>query len=267
MKKIIIAFLILIGTILFSCKKVISVNLNNVSPQVVITGEVTNISGPYQVSINTTINFSTENNFPPVSGAVVIISDNTGLNDSLTETAPGIYATHSGWQGHPGNTYTLSIIASNKTYTAVSTMPQPVLLDSIGFQQDFRGRNNNNVIEAIPYFHDPAGIANYYQFTETINDTPLNKIIVFDDMYSDGKNISVPLFDDSSHMKIGDHLILGMYSIDKNVFQYFSELQQLLQANPFNEATPANPDTNIIGGALGYFSAHTVQTAQAAVHL
>jgi hypothetical protein len=267
MKKIVVYFLFFTGVILFSCKKVISVNLNNVSSQIVIAGEVTNAPGPYQVSVNTTVNFSAENIFPPVSEAVVIISDNTGLNDSLTETAPGVYSTHPGWQGQPGNTYTLSITASNKTYTAVSTMPQPVPLDSIGFQQNFRGRNNNKVIEVIPYFHDPAGIANYYQFTETINDTPLNKIIVFDDMYSDGKNISVPLFDDSSHMKIGDHLILGMYSIDKNVFQYFSELQQLLEANPFNEATPANPDTNIIGGALGYFSAHTVQTAQAAVHL
>jgi hypothetical protein len=53
-----------------------------------------------------------------------------------------------------------------------------------------------------------------------------------------------------------------MYSIDKNVYQYFYELQQLLQANPFNEATPSNPDTNLTGGALGYFSAHTIETKQ-----
>ncbi|HXB45993.1 MAG TPA: DUF4249 domain-containing protein [Puia sp.] len=266
MKNLTLTLSVVCATIFFSCKKVISVNLNSASPQIVIAGEVTNAPGPYQVSVNTTVNFSSDNSFPPVSGAVVILSDNLGLNDSLTETSPGIYSSHTFWLGIPGYTYTLRVTAQSKSYTAVSTMPQPVQLDSIGFQLDSRGRNRQ-VIEAIPYYQDPGGIANYYQFTETINNIVLNKIILFDDRYSDGKYISVPLFDDSSHMKVGDQLTLAMFSIDKNVFQYFSELQQLLEANPFNEATPSNPDTNITGGALGYFSAHTVQTKQATVHL
>jgi len=266
MKNFIIGISLFTGACFFSCKKVITVNLNNASPQVVIVGEVTNLPGPYQLSITSTVNFSATNTFPPVSGAFVTIGDNTGFYDTLTEGPAGVYSTHSSWQGQPGNTYTLSIVAGGKTFTAVSTMPQPVPLDSVDFQQDARGRNSD-VIEAIPYFQDPAGIANYYQFTETINDTPLNKIFVFDDQYSDGKYISVPLFDDSVHLKIGDKLNFSMYCIDKNVFQYFSELQQLLEANPFNEATPANPDTNIKGGGLGYFSAHTVEVKQATVHL
>jgi len=265
MKNLIIIFLFFIITPFFSCKKVINVNLNNASPQVVIIGEVTDAPGPYQVSINQTVNFSSDNNFPPVSGAMVTISDNAGLNDSLTETSPGVYATHSNWQGQPGNTYTLNVTASGKNYTAISTMPQPVQLDSVGFQQDSRG--NKTVIEAVPNFQDPPGIANYYQFTETINGTPLNKIFIFDDRLSDGKYIQRPLNDDSVHLHTGDQLSFSMYSIDENVFQYFSELRQLLDANPFNEATPANPDTNITNGALGYFSAHTVQTKQLVVHL
>ncbi len=252
--------------IFFSCKKVITVNLNSAAPQMVITGEITDSSGPYQVSINTTVNFSASNNLPPVSGASVIISDSQGLVDSLVESSPGLYSTHSGWQGKPGNTYTLNVMASGKSFTAVSTMPQQVNLDSIGFQQNARGRGDQ-VIQAIPYYQDPAGIANYYQFTETINDTPLYKVFVFDDQYSDGKYLSVPLFDDSAHLQVGDHLSFSMYCIDKNVFKYFSELQQLLEANPFNEATPANPDTNIKGGALGYFSAHTIQTKKVKVQL
>src|ERR1022692_1537428 len=178
MKNLTIITSIFCAIVFFSCKKVINVNLNNASPQIVIAGEVTNAAGPYQVTINSTVNFSAENSFPPVSGALVIISDSAGLNDSLTETSPGTYTTHSGWLGQPGNAYTLSVAASGKTYRAVSTMPQQVPLDSVGFQQDSRGRNSN-VIEAIPYFQDPPGIANYYQFTETINGTLLNKILIF----------------------------------------------------------------------------------------
>jgi hypothetical protein len=245
-----------------SCKKVITLNLHNAATQVVITGEITDSAGPYQVVISSTVNFSANNTFPPVSGAVVIITDNNGLLDSLSETTPGIYTTHNNWTGQPGNSYTLKVTSSGKTYTAVSTMPYPVPLDSIGFTV-FSTGNNGNVINAIPYFQDPPGMPNYYQFTETINAVPLtDEIFVFSDRLSEGKYISQPLFDDSVHLHLGDLLSLSMYSIDKNVYQYFYELQQLLQANPFNEATPSNPDTNLTGGALGYFSAHTIETKQ-----
>jgi hypothetical protein len=258
MKNLIIVSSLLIAISLISCKKVITVDLNNASPQLVIKGEVTNAAGPYQISINTTVNFSATNTFPPVSGAQVTINDNTGINDSLTETSPGVYATHSYWQGQPGNTYSLNVTVSGKNYTATSTMPQQVNLDSVGFQKVTNGRTP--AIEAVAYFQDPPGVTNYYQFSEVINDTLLNKIFIFQDRLSDGKYISQPFDTDSLHLLPGNQLSFSMYSIDKNVYQYFSELRQLLNANPFNEATPANPGSNISGGALGYFSAHTIQT-------
>ena len=261
-----IFYLIIISLPFFSCKKVINVDIKNASSQIVITGEVTNSSGPYTVSISSTINFSAANNFPPVSGALVTISDNQGLHDLLSEISPGVYATHTFWQGQPGNTYTLNVSSSGKSYTAVSSMPQPVNMDSVGFQQSLRG-GGKQVIEAVAYFQDPAGVPNYYQFAESINDTVLTKIFIFSDRLSDGKNISQSLDDDSTDLQIGNQLTFSMYSIDENVYQYLNELRQLLDANPFNEATPANPDSNISGGALGYFSAHTIQTKRLTVHL
>jgi len=266
MKKTSVVFFVFIIAALASCKKIISVNLNNVSPKIVILGEVTNAAGPYHITINTTVNFSQTNNYPPVSGAKVIITDDKGLVDTLTETTQGNYSTHSFWQGQPGNTYTMNVILSGVDYKAVSTMPPAIMLDSIRFQQDSRGRNNN-VIEAVAYFQDTPGISNYYQFTETINSKPLAKTLIFDDRFSDGRYIILPLFTDSSYMKQGDAVSLSMYCIDKNTFQYLNELQQLVDGNPFNQATPANPDSNISSGALGYFSAHTTQTKQAVVKL
>ena len=236
------------------------------SPKIVILGEVTNAAGPYHITINTTVNFSQTNNYPPVSGAKVIITDDKGLVDTLTETTQGNYSTHSFWQGQPGNTYTMNVILSGVDYKAVSTMPPAIMLDSIRFQQDSRGRNNN-VIEAVAYFQDTPGISNYYQFTETINSKLLAKTLIFDDRFSDGRYIILPLFTDSSYMKQGDAVSLSMYCIDKNTFQYLNELQQLVDGNPFNQATPANPDSNISSGALGYFSAQTTQTKQAVVKL
>jgi Domain of unknown function (DUF4249) len=249
---------------LFSCKKVITVKLNNAPTQIVIIGEVTDAAGPYTVSLNSSVDFSQPNSYPPVSGAQVVISDDAGLSDTLTETSPGIYNTHTYWRGFPGNSYKLTVVASGKSYAAVSTMPLPVPLDSVTFQStaDAGGKSR---IEAVVNFDDQPGIANYYQFTESVNDTAINKIFIFQDRLSDGKYITQPLDTDSTDLSPGDQLTVNMYCIDENTFSYFAQLRQLLNANPFNEVTPANPTNNWTNGALGYFSAHTIQTKQVVV--
>jgi Domain of unknown function (DUF4249) len=265
MKKIFFSLLLLNTFSFLACQKVIQVNIKNAASQIVITGEVTNQSGPYYVYITKSVDYYADNIFPAVSGATVIIKDTAGLNDSLTETTPGVYETHTNWQGQPGVSYTLTVIDSGTTYTATSTMPQPVHLDSVGFVQESDGYKNN-IINAIAYFQDPPGVANYYQFTETINGSPLNRIFLFDDRLSDGKYISQPVRDDSAHLQTGYQLSFSMYSIDKNVYQYLSELDNVVSTGSFSSVTPANPDTNLSGGALGYFSAHTVQTIQCTVN-
>ena len=266
--KLIIAFLFLFALPFVSCQKVIEVSVNNAAPQIVINGEVTDQPGPYQISLTQSISYTADNVFPAISGASVTIRDNMGLYDSLTETSPGtgVYATHSGWQGTPGNSYTLSVTVAGKTYTAVSTMPQPVNLDSVGFTLEARGRASS-IIDAVPYFQDPPGIANYYEFTETINGALLHSILIFDDRLSDGKYISEPIRDDSSNLQVGYQLAFSMYCIEQNVYQYLFELEQIVDQNGFSSVSPSNPDTNLSGGALGIFSAHTLQTKQTIVNL
>ncbi len=49
---------------LFSCTKVINVNLNNANPNIVIEGVISDGAGPYQVQLSQTVNFSDPNIFP-----------------------------------------------------------------------------------------------------------------------------------------------------------------------------------------------------------
>lgn len=242
------------AVLFYSCQKTVTLDLNNAPAQIVIQGEITNTPGPYTITINQSTAFYAENTFPPISGASIKISDGQGLTDSLTETSPGVYSTHT-LQGTPGNTYTLSVFAQNKQYTAASTMPAPVPLDSITWQND----GYEKAIYAIPNFQDPIGVKNYYQFMEYQNGQQLTKdIFVFDDRLSDGKYISRTLRNDSSRLVAGAQLEVKMYTIDENVFNYFDQLSQTLGFN--TSASPANPATNISNGAYGYFSAHTVQS-------
>src|SRR5450755_469933 len=82
---IITAFLL--SALFYSCKKIVTLKLNTAPSQIVIQGAVTNAAGPYTVAINQSVGFYADNSFPPVSGAIVVISDDQGVADSLTETS------------------------------------------------------------------------------------------------------------------------------------------------------------------------------------
>jgi hypothetical protein len=258
--------IILFSTVFFySCKKIVTLKLDKAPAQFVIQGEVTNSPGPYTVTINQSANFYADNIFPAVSNAIIRISDNQGTTDSLTETSPGKYTTHI-LQGEPGNTYTLSVRIQDQSYTAVSTMPEPVPLDSITFQTT--SGFGEKRISAIVNFQDPPGIKNHYQFLESINGQPFTKdMFGFDDRLSDGKYISNTLRMDSAYLNKGDQLKVSMNCIDENVFNYFYQLDQSSGNGAFNStASPANPASNISGGAYGYFSAHTTQSETVTVY-
>ncbi len=258
MKTISILRPFLLFFVLFSCTKVINVNLNNANPNIVIEGVVSDAPGPYQVQLTQTVNFSDPNVFPPVTGATVKITDSTlGITDLLKEVVPGTYVTQKLLQGVTGHTYQLYVLSNGQTYTASSTMPQKVNLDSVTFYTTniFGTRSTS----AVANFQDPAGIANYYTFTEYVNGQAIDQTFNFSDRLSDGKYIRRQLFNDSSYINPGDQVSIEMHCVDNQVWQYFNTLGQA-KGNNSQAITPANPLSNISNNALGYFSAQTVQS-------
>ena len=71
----------------------------------------------------------------------------------LTETTPGNYTT-SALTGTPGKTYNMTAIVAGNTYTASSTMPQPVGMDSIYVSN---GPLSNKLYVTVVY-NDPIGV-------------------------------------------------------------------------------------------------------------
>lgn len=250
MKYYIIIYAVLLAA-LSSCEKVINVDLKKAEPKIVIEGIVDNSGNPAKVTIAKSVFFSNDNNFPVISGALVKITDNTGAVFLLTETAAGTY-TNALLTGIPGRTYTMSVLAEGKSYTAVCKMPLPVNLDSV-FQDKII--ITNPVIFANAVFDDPVGFGNNYQFTESINGRRNKTLFIMNDIFQDGGTINTELIDEDAKLKVQDTVQIEMRCIDKPVFHYLRGIEDLT-----NGATvPANPDSNISNEALGYFSAHTSQ--------
>jgi hypothetical protein len=251
MKQYYILLMIITALTFTACEKVINVDLKNVESKIVIEGIIDNSSNPAKVIISKSVSFSTANTYPPVTGATVKIIDNLSNNFTLTETTRGTY-TNAALIGIPGRTYTLTVTAEGKNYTAVSTMPQQVYLDSL-FQEKITLTKTIIVVNAL--FDDPAGFGNSYQFIETVNGKRNKAIFILDDQFQDGGTIANQLIDEDIKLKAGDLVQIEMQCVNRTIYRYLLGLSDLQLGN----TVPANPETNISNNALGYFSTHTSQ--------
>jgi hypothetical protein len=251
-KNIILLFTIVsLSSFLPSCEKVINLKLNSSSSVIVIQGNVYDQAGPYTVKITKSVSLDESSVYPAVTGALVIIADNAGNSDTLSETSSGVYVT-STLQGVAGRTYTLTVLTDSVTYSASSTMPNAVKIDSIYLKNSTFGNDKEIAID----FTDPADTDNYYHLVEFINSTQQTDFNVTDDELYQGKVITYT-FSQSNDTKLnsGDAITIWLESIDKGVYDYY----RTAGSEDGESASPANPTSNINNGALGYFNASSVR--------
>ena len=248
--------------ILSSCQKVINVDLNNATPHIVIEGLITDGPGPYNVIISKSGSYFNQPVLPPVSGAVVIISDNVGTIDTLDEMKPGIYFT-SKTLGIPGHTYTLKVISEKNVYMGTSTMHSHVRIDSLGLVKTltqhigFGGDVRSNINVSIHcYFKDPVE-KNFYRIKVITNDSiRMGEYRLYDDQYTNGQETDLRV----GGAVAGDTDVIELFSLDNQTYEYYRTLEDLLNTNPIFGSTPANPNTNLDNGALGYFGAAAISS-------
>jgi Domain of unknown function (DUF4249) len=263
MKKHIVfqALAVLCALFIASCEKVIEIDLNTSAPKIVIQGRVTDQTEPFQVTIYKTVNFDQPNDYPAVTGASVRISDGTQTFE-LLEIEPGVYQTPTAQAGQPGRTYTLRVAAEGQVFEAQSAMPMLVAFEKL--QQENGVMPGGGIArQVVPVFTDPLGFGNYYRFVQWTNGQRWPNIFVLDDRNSDGLRITRPLFAPTGDLEnaVGDTVVVEMQTIDRLVYKYFYALDASGGNGP-NASVPGNPDNNFSGGALGYFSACTVQKRQ-----
>ena len=256
----IIFFLMILGFI--SCESEIDIDIKDSESQIVIEANISTFIDDSKVKISKTLNLDDGLPYPTVNDALVTITNNnTAEVFILSETESGIYK-NPYLIGVDEHNYILDIIIEEETYTASSTIPQIVVLESlvqIGEVSDSNGgggpggqnRSDRNIAEIIPVYNDPIEFTNYYQFVVTRNDTILSNIFIQRDYAFNGlknsKSLKIEAIKD-------DILKIDMQCIDEAVYNYLLGLSKNIHQS---SATPTNPDSNISNNALGYFKAQT----------
>lgn len=246
--------ILLLAVAFTSCEKVIPVDLNDSDPKLVIEAQVGDHDGPYWVALTRSVNFDESNDFPEVTDAEVIITDSEGNTEMLEQALDGLYVTNN-LEGVPGRSYTLDITVDGVTYTAVSTMPAPIEIDTIKFKNGFFP--GTKIVDVS--FQDIPGEDNYFLMLQYQNGYSFSDgtFPLGSDQLTDGEEITFTFLYDEGEISPADTMTYELYVIDEGVFDYFRTLNQLADAG--NSASPANPITNFTNNPLGYFSAHAVR--------
>ncbi|MEP6749125.1 MAG: DUF4249 domain-containing protein [Bacteroidota bacterium] len=243
---------------LTSCEKVIEVKLNDASKKYVIEANITNQPGDCVVKITQSKSFSGDNNFQGISGATVTMSDNGSAPVTLTENSQGNYQTTT-LTGIPGHAYSLNVQIGGQAFNASSIMPGIVTLDSLFSEDRILFGDSSKIINVV--YQDPPAKGNAYHFILYKNNVQEKTVFVTNDDYTNGNIVTNKLLffgnNDNAKLKAGDSVRVIMECIDPFIYKYWFSIDGATGES--NNATPANPVSNITGGALGYFSAHTTQ--------
>lgn len=244
--------------LLASCRKEISLELET-ETKLVIDARISNVPNfQTEVRISKTRGVFSNNDYQDLKPAHVLMGNDRGEVILFYRSGEGVYLPDETYFPTEGATYWLRIEYDHKIYTATSFMPYRVNLDSVSvISVPFSlstGSDKNYAF--IPRFNDPAGVKNFYRFrfdTDRVGDSNF----LLNDFQADGK-MNEKLIINRMDIMAGDWMDVQMDCIDEQAYKYYYQLEQNRTVGQAGGPVPANPPTNIRGGALGYFLAFSV---------
>lgn len=156
--KIVLVISFIALTTIFSCVEEYWPDINFDSDYLLfVDGKITNKPGPYQIKLTKSVaikeNTTVENN--AIVRATVIISDDLGNSETLSETSHGVYETSvTGIQGIIGRKYKLTITTEEgKHYESdFEELLDPISMISLGFKRESKYSHDNKLEEGFQFY-------------------------------------------------------------------------------------------------------------------
>ncbi|PWA07124.1 DUF4249 family protein [Flavobacterium laiguense] len=269
MKKLIILFLVISSFIFTSCEEVIQVDTITAPPRLAVEAAINwqkGSSGNVQsIKLTSTTGYF-ETKIPVVSGAVVTIKNSSNTVFTFIETPnTGIY-TCSDFIPVLNETYTLSIISNEQTYTATETMRSVAPITRL--VQNDKGGFTGKDIEVKAYFNDPADEENFYLYRYKYKNVKKSDLYADEDTYYNGNEFFSITQNDS--LKVGDKVDITHIGISKSYYNYMNIIISLAGQNgggPF-QSPPSTVRGNVVNTTnpnnypLGYFSVSEIDSKE-----
>lgn len=262
--------IILVVVLMTGCDEPIKLDLNQTPSRVVIEGLVSDVAGRPYVRLTRTNDFYQSGNTQRISDATVTVKDDTGeevVFAAVTSTdSLGYYRPSDDYVGVINRTYTLTVVVDGSTYTASDKLLPTTVIDSIGYQKNrFRDRDkpsDGKIWELLMYAKEPKDTEDNYLFKFYRNDSLIytnnTDVYIFND-YGIGESLDgvpSPVF-----YAPGDRAHVEMFSISRDGYLFYNDLFTVLNSDGgMFSPPPANPRTNVTGGAIGFFQVSSMVT-------
>lgn len=258
---------------LFSCTKEIQIDYPKTDKQLVVEGYIEpgkypivflTKSSPYFEKIDSS-------NIADLIASVAKVSVSCEGNEEVLTLRynpnyfPSYYYEGTSIMGEIGKSYTLKIELSGKTYTSITTIVEPVPIESYSTVIT----TDNNIQKFINIqFTDPAKKSNFYRvYVKRIGKDSTfypSYLSTFNDFGFDGRSFTYEVIrsyspiistDNGRYFIDGDSIQLKFCSIEEKQYNYWKRIEGLIamSSNPFGLSS-SEPASTIEGGALGIWA-------------
>lgn len=275
-KYILFITLIILGSACNEAYQEIEWDLNDQSPRLIVTGEVTSEYKYQTIYLRQSDSYFSNQALPRISGAAVSVSDGNNTYTFVEDSDfKGTYKSEVRFAGVVGRTYSLNIelesaINGETSYSASCKMNDGFYINnSVSYiyknpLEEVAG--GDSIVLLIYVFGDePQEIGNYYSInlyrnSVLLNDTIDEQTVIYDDESGINGENSLTFFFMESFQE-SDTVTIELRSVDEDYYEFVDGVQKVAQGyDPFGfSGPPANPIGNIQGGeAFGYFLASYV---------
>jgi len=268
LSKFILPFIIVLGII--SCEEVVEIDVDQVPPQLVIDGLVTDEDTFHMVRISNTVDFNGQLG-DVVTTASVRVTDNVGNaysyvhNPSGVDSLNGIYYSEQKFAGVTGRIYNLEVLVNELTITASDTLLPITEIDSLAVRVDPFAQldpdNEGRIYQVLLYASEPQETRDFYYFRFYRDSVIIadNSVYAFDDQPLGDRLDGLP---SPVNFAEGEYASVEIYSLTREQFVFYTDLGNLLNSDGgMFSPPPANPRSNIKGGALGLFQVSGIRRA------
>ncbi len=259
-----------------ACTEKIDVELDTTYARLVVEGVVSSDSMNHYVLLSLTSDYFSNKPSPKVQNAVVELSfENETIQLIESETIPGRYETPYAFSGVIGTTYDLDISqvdvdqdGEEEFYHASSTMAGGSELEKIELK--YYPTPVVSGYTVFVYLYHPIESRDWFGFnliknSDILTDSLSKYSVVSDELFDTGYFPGLPagfLSDDDPRQAVhpGDTITFELNCIEEAYYNFISEAQLELAGNfPLFSGPPSNIVSNIDNGAMGTFTAYSIQ--------
>ncbi len=261
MNRLIYFFFFTIGLLVFpACEDVIELDLETTAPRLVIESTLDAGNQVATVVITQSNDFYDDTVPEKISGATVILKNETGAAYTLPETEDGIYVAEN-IEVNPEEDLIITVEIEGELYVATSRVPYPVSLNEIEILETgslpFGGDDEGSILLSA-IWDDPAGVENFYRIRTYVDGIfqPDQYTVLTDELVGDGKEHNFAI---RERFEENTTVTIELLSTDENYYDYFFQVSSVA-GDRSNSVTPYNPSGNFNKNLLGYFGIYYSST-------